>query len=96
MFTDTHERWDWLIGLAIAAVVFGGVHWLRSRPGVPPPLAEEAGNVAVFQLAEPLPVAHDGVRDVMMTVHECTDAHGKKVFSEKACKNAAKAAGAGF
>lgn len=89
MFTDSHDRRDWVIGLVLTAIVFAGVHWLRSRPPHHPTLALQAAeasrDIAVFKLTGPLPQARDGIRDVMMSLNECRDVRGRKVFSERPC-----------
>lgn len=95
MFTERHDRRDWVIGLVLTAIAFAAVHWLRGRPVERPALqlqaAEAAKDTAVFKLTEPLPQARDGVRDVMMTVNECRDARGQKVFSERRCRSGSAA-----
>lgn len=78
-----------MIGLALTAISFAGVHWLRSRPVDQPALTAQAAaatqDIAVFKLTQPLPQARDGVRDVMVTVNECRDARGQKLFSDRPC-----------
>lgn len=82
------EKTDWMIGLAIAAVVCGGVYWLRSQPGQAPLIerAQEASkDIATFKLTEPLPLPRDGVLEVFTTVHECGDSKEQTVFSGRPC-----------
>lgn len=97
MFTDRHDRRDWLIGLVLTAITFAGVYWLRGRPVDRPTLSSQATqaarDTAVFKLTQPLPQARDGVRDVMTTVNECRDARGQRIFSDRPCGSGAVAEG---
>jgi hypothetical protein len=32
MFSDETERWDWIIGIVVTAIVVGALYWIRSQP----------------------------------------------------------------
>ena len=82
MFQDNGERRDTLIAIAIAVVACAGVYWIR-REAPPKPVRDDA-NLAVFKLTDPLPQAHDGVREVMNSMHRCAS-DGKATFSSREC-----------
>ena len=82
MFQDNGERRDTIIAIAIAVVACAGIYWIR-REAPPKPVRDES-NLAVFKLTDPLPQAHDGVREVMNSMHRCAS-DGKATFSSREC-----------
>lgn len=86
MFQHNGDRRDTLIAIAIAAVACAGVYWIRHE--APPKPVRDATNLAVFKLTDPLPQAHDGVREVMSSMHRCAS-DGKATFSSRECEAAA-------
>jgi hypothetical protein len=92
MFQDNGERRDTIIAIAIAVVACAGLYWIR-REAPPKPVRDNA-NLAVFKLTDPLPEAHDGVREVMDSMHRCAS-DGKATFSSRECEAADSASESG-